>query len=689
MVRVRLRRTDRSAAMTRVPPTHALSRNRAQRPSTGGGPVGGASIDPGQPDPDQPWQDPPLVRLILSGALGVARAMSLATVDAAMPASRQRADIPAEFRWDFSAIYADWSAWEAGLAEMERQMDAFSRLKGSLAQGPQALLAAYQAYDAVGKLQYTVYRYPQLQRDVDTRDQAVSGHFQRVGAVFARFEAATSWFTPELLTLPEDTVRLWLDTTPALAPYRHTILDEFRRRAHVLDEAGERLMSLSGPTGRAAKSIYEELSTADIQFPTVSFSDGQSVKLTPGAYFSLLESSPVQADRAKAAEAHVGTYGAHAATYAAIYKGVLERDWFVAQARGFETTLDAALHGNNIPRAVVENLIQATRAGTAPLRRYLRLRQKLLGLKTYHTYDNLQPLFRTDTRYPYPAARDLVLASVQPLGEAYGERYRRFLQGGRIDVYETEGKRSGAYNAGVYGVGPYLLLNHNDTMDAMFTLAHEAGHAMHTVLSYEHQPFVTADYTIFVAEVASTTNERFLLEHLLQRTADPKERFLLLQHATDQIVQTFYTQVMFADFELQTHRLVEQGQPVTAEVLNALYLQLLKDFYGDALTIDDFYRFTWARISHFFNSPYYVYQYATCFASSAQIFQGLTTGDAATREAALARYLDLLKSGGNDHPMAQLQKAGVDLTQPGPVQAVIEQMDALVARMEQEAAAIG
>ncbi len=627
----------------------------------------------------------------LAAALGVTcftLAMLADTAQAHAATPRSRADIPTEFKWDFSPIYPDWAAWETGMAEMERQMDAFARLKGSLSQGPQALLKAYQSYDEIGKLQYKVYRYPQLQRDVDTRDQAVSGRFQRVGAVFARFDAATSWFTPELLTLPEATVRGWLDATPALAPYRHTILDEFRKRAHVLDEKGERILSLAGPTNQAPRTVYEELSTSDIQFPTLTFSDGQTVKLAPGAYAALLESNRNQADRAKAAEAHLKTYGANAATYAAIYKGVLERDWFLAQARDFPTTLDAALFGNAIPRAVVENLISATRAGTAPLQRYIRLRQKLLGLKQYHTYDNFQPLFRTDKKYPYPEARDVVVASVAPLGDEYGSRYRRFVQGGRIDVYESEGKRSGAYSAGVYGVGPYLLLNHNDTMDAMFTLAHEAGHAMHTVLSYEHQPFVTADYTIFVAEVASTTNERFLLEHLLQKTTDPKERFLLLQHAADQIMQTFYTQVMFADFELQAHRLVEQGQPVTAEVLNQLYVQLLKDYYGDALTVDDFYKWTWTRISHFFNSPYYVYQYATCFASSAQLFKALTTGPEAERRAATDRYLTLLKSGGNDHPMEQLRKAGVDLTQRAPIQAVIDQMDELVARMETEAAAI-
>ncbi len=278
------------------------------------------------------------------------------------------------------------------------------------------------------------------------------------------------------------------------------------------------------------------------------------------------------------------------------------------------------------------------------------------------------------------------MASVAPLGADYGAKYRRFVSGGRVDVYENEGKKSGAYNAGVYGVGPYLLLNHNDTLDSVFTLAHEGGHAMHTVLSYETQPFVTADYTIFVAEVASTTNERFLLEYLLQQSNDPKERFLLLQHSVQEIVNTFYTQVMFADFELQAHRLVEKGEPVTTEVLNQIYAGLLKTYYGDAVTVDDFYKFTWSRISHFFDTPYYVFQYATCFASSAQLFKAMTNGPDAERRAATERYLTLLRSGGNDHPMAQLRKAGVDLTQRATVQAVVDQMDMLVTRMEAEAA---
>jgi oligoendopeptidase F len=625
-------------------------------------------------------------------AVGGAGAQTSSTPAPALPGAKPsttvRSDIPAEFRWDFSAIYSGWQAWEADMQRMEALMADFAKHKGSLKRGPAALLKAYQAFDEIGKLHYRLYRYPQLQRDTDSRDQAVAGRFQRVLALFAKFDAATAWFQPELLALPAPQVKRWLASTPALKPYAFGILDSFRKQAHVLDEKGERLLSLAGPVGRATVNAYDELSTSDIKFPSITTRDGKTVQLTPGNYSALLEQNTVQADRAAAAAAHVGTYGATANAYAAMYEGILQRNWFNAQARGYASTLDAALADNNVPRSVVETLISTTRAGTAPLQRYAKLRKQVLGLKDYHLYDSFLPLFASNERYPYARAKALALESVAPLGAEYVQRFQKFVSGGRVDVYENEGKRSGAYNAGVYGVGPYLLLNYNDTLDAAFTFAHEAGHALHTVLSYEHQPYSTADYTIFVAEVASTTNERFLLEKLLQLTSDPKERFLLLQHAVGNIVSTFYTQVLFADFELQAHQLVEQGQPVTTEVLNKLYAGLLKTYYGDALTVDGFYQWTWARIPHFFHSPYYVYQYATCFASSAQLFKAMTTGDEASKKAATERYLTLLKSGGNDHPMAQLKKAGVDLTQRATVQAVVDQLDALVAQMEREVALI-
>jgi oligoendopeptidase F len=625
--------------------------------------------------------------LLLGGLLGVAYLGATETLHA-RPETRIRSEIPMKYRWDFSAIYPSWDAWEAGVREMEAKMDAFTKLKGTLANGPDAVLKAYQAYDEIGILQYKVFRYPQLQRDVDTRNQDVAAKFQRVTAIFAKFGTATSWFTPELLRIPQATMEQWIRDTPGLAIYRFPILENYRLQAHVLDEKGEKLLSYSAQFSHTPNQAFQELSTSDIKFPSVKLSDGKEIRLSPGVYQSVLMTNYNQADRAKAFGAMIHTYIANENTYGAIYNGVLQRDWFIAQARNYPTTLDAALDNDAVPPAVVENLIATVRAGTAPLQRLVRLRKRLLGLDSYHFYDTSIPIYKTDKLYPYDESKDVVIASVAPLGADYTEKYRKFVSGGRIDVYENEGKKSGAYSAGVYGVGPYLLLNYNDTLDALFTFAHEAGHAMHTVLSYETQPFVTSQYTIFVAEVASTTNERFLLEKLLSTTTDPKERFLLLEHAVDSIVGTFYTQVLFADFELQAHRLVEKGQPITPEVLSGIYLKLLKDYYGDSMTIDDLYKYTWTRIPHFYNSPYYVYQYATCFASSAKLFHDMTTGDAESRKAATERYLTLLRSGGNDQPMRQLQKAGVDLTERATVQAVVDQMDALDTRMEAEAAKI-
>ncbi len=367
---------------------------------------------------------------------------------------------------------------------------------------------------------------------------------------------------------------------------------------------------------------------------------------------------------------------------------MLQRDWFHSQSRDYRSTLEAALHGNNIPPAVVENLIESTKAGTEPLRRYHRLRKRVLGLQSYHNYDAAIPLVDFDRKYPYETVVDSLAPSVEPLGREYQRQMREALAGGWIDVYENPGKRSGAYSAPVYGVHPYMLLNHNDTLDAAFTLAHEMGHSMHTIMSNAHQPFVYSAYTIFVAEVPSTLSEALFLDYMLSKATDERERIVLLQHAIDGIVGTFYTQVLFADFELQAHRLAEEGRPVTGEGLGDIYFNLLKTYYGDALDYDELSRVTWSRIPHFFSTPYYVYQYATCFASSAQLMKQLTTGSDADRAAAIDRYLTLLRSGGSDHPMALLQRAGVDLSKPETVRAVVEQLDRLVTQLEQAIAAV-
>ncbi len=473
---------------------------------------------------------------------------------------------------------------------------------------------------------------------------------------------------------------------PALALYRFALDELYRQQEHVLDEKGEHLLSLATQFGMAPDDAYDALSTADIKFPTVKLSTGEEVQVTYSRYRAVLATNRHQEDRAKVFTAHHEAFATNLNTYAALYNSVLQRDWFQARARGYKSMLEAALHANNIPTSVYENLIATTRAGTEPLRRWERLRRRVLGLPSYHLYDANIPLVQVDKTYKYHDVLDWITESVAPLGTDYQKRMRQAFTSRWIDVYENAGKHSGAYSAPVYGVHPYMLMNYNDTLDAVFTLAHEMGHSMHTMLSHETQPFVYSGYTIFVAEVPSTLSEAFLLEFMLKRAESPTERIVLLQHAIEEVTSTFYRQVLFATYELEAHRLVESGQPITAETLSTLYYSLLQEYYGDSVDYDELFRITWARIPHFYGSPYYVYQYATCFASSAKVFQAITQGSEQERKAAVDRYLELLKSGGKDHPMTLLKDAGVDLSRPETVQAVVTELDTLVTRLEAELA---
>lgn len=595
-----------------------------------------------------------------------------------------RTAVPPQYTWDLSSIFETWEAWEAGFADLDAAIERYRGYEGTLAQGGDRLLRAYRDADALGQLAYRVWYFAALHYDEDQRDNAVNARRQRVQLLIARWRQATSWFNPELLRISLETVRAWMAESPELAVYRFAIEDLFRQQAHVLDAAGERLLSLSGRLSGVPADAYSALSTADAKFPTITLSSGDSVEVTYGQYRRLLATCRHQADRRAAYEALYDTYGASLNTYATLYNGVMQREWFEARARGYRTTLDAALFGNDIPPAVVENLIQETKAGVAPFRRYHALRKRALGLTDYHVFDAFVPLVDHDERYPYDLVGDWIVEAMAPLGSDYQARVRQAFAGRWIDVYENQGKRSGAYSAPVYGAHPYMLMNYNDTLDAVFTLAHELGHSMHTLLSHETQPFVYAGYTIFVAEVPSTLAEALLLEYLLDRVKSRDERIVLLQHAIDGIVGTFYNQVLFADFELEAHCLVEREQPVTAEALNALYARLLEDYWGDVLSPDPRARTTWARIPHLFQSPYYVYQYATCFASTAKIMSEIRHADPPVARAAVDRYLTLLRAGGSDHPMTLLQRAGVDLGEPSTVRAVAAQLDALVTRLEAE-----
>ena len=597
-----------------------------------------------------------------------------------------RDEIPQRYTWDLSAICRTWEDWSESYRALETAIAAFPAFQGTLASGADALLAAYRAMDAVGALSYRVWYYASLQYDEDQRDNDVNARRQQVQILFARQQQAAAWFSPELLAIPLETIRRWMDEDSALAVYRFAIESLFHEQEHVLDETGERLLSYAGRFNSMPYDSYAALTTADMKFPSLRLSSGEEVTLTYGQYRALLETNRRQEDRAAAYRSFHRSYADSQNTYASLYNGVLQRDWFHARARGYATTLDAALHGNNIPTSVVENLIAVAKQNVEPLRRYHRLRRRVLGLDRYHLFDLFVPLVQHDASYPYDEVGNWVIESAAPLGPEYQGRVRDAFAGRWIDVFENAGKRSGAYSAPVYGAHPYMLLNYNETLDAVFTLAHEMGHSMHTLLSHQAQPFVYAGYTIFVAEVPSTLSEALFLDYMLERATSGEQRSMLLQHAIDSITSTFYTQVMFADFELQAHRLVEQDQPVTADALNAIYASLLQEYYGDVLDDEEVSRVTWARIPHFFSTPYYVYQYATCFASTARLMQDIRATDPARRGQAVERYLDLLKAGGSDYPMTLLARAGVDLSQPDAVRAVADELSTLVGKLESELA---
>ena len=592
--------------------------------------------------------------------------------------------IPVKYRWNLQSICSSWEEWTASYARLDAAIGAFKTRQGSLSHGPSSLLDAFKAMDEMGALSYQVWYYAALQYDEDQRNNDINGRRQQVQILFARQQQASSWFNPELLAVPLETIRGWMVENAELALYRFAIESLFHEQEHVLDEKGEKLLSYAGRFGSVPHDSYAALTTADMKFPSITLSSGDEVTLTYGQYRALLETNRRQEDRAAAYRAFHQSYAGNQNTYASLYNGVLQRDWFHARARGYESTLHAALHGNNIPTSVVENLIAVTKAGVEPLRRYHRLRRKVLGLETYRLYDIFVPLVEHDVRYPYDEVGDWIVDSVRPLGAEYQSSVRQAFDGRWIDVFENAGKRSGAYSAPVYGAHPYMLLNYNETLDAVFTLAHEMGHSMHTLLSHRAQPFVYAGYTIFVAEVPSTLSEALFLDLMLERASSREQRAMLLQHAIDSIAGTFYTQVMFADFELQAHRLVERDQPITAETLGHIYSTLRQEYYGDVIDDEPISQVTWARIPHFFSTPYYVYQYATCFASTARLMQSIRVNDAAVRQEAVNRYLALLSAGGSAYPMELLARAGVDLSQPDTVQAVATELDDLVSKLEAE-----
>lgn len=594
----------------------------------------------------------------------------------------KRDNIGQEYKWNLSDIYENYSAWEKDFEKVSELKKEVAGFKGQFGNEGK-LLEFFQKQEEMDKISYKLYRYPQLARDLNSSDKEAVEYLQKVQFLFAEISTELSWVNSELVDNREN-IEKWIEKKE-FDDYRFGLKNLFRLQKHILEEKESKLLSYYSSFFSAPRSIYSEVTVTDVEWSQVTLSSGEKVDVTPANYSKILSTNRNQEDRKLMFQTFYTIYEKKKNTIAAIYNSILQKGIASKKAYNYDSFLLSHLESDNIPEEIYLNLVNTAKNNTKPLQRYLKLRKKILGLEKYYNFDGSINLIEFDKEYEYDDAKEIVLNSVTPLGKDYVEKMKKAISEGWLDVFEVKGKRTGAYSAGVYGVHPYMLLNYNKTLDSVFTLAHELGHTLHTLYSDENQPFSMADYTIFVAEVASTFNERLLLDYMLENTNDPKERIALLEQEIGNIVGTFYFQALLADYEYQAHKLAEAGEPITAEVLSKIMEDLFDKYYGDIIEKDDLIYIFWARVPHFFNSPFYVYQYATCFASSAILYEKMiNSSDESKRKETLDKYIQLLSSGGNDFPMEQLKKAGVDLSKIETIEAVAKQFDLLLDKLEVE-----
>ena len=594
----------------------------------------------------------------------------------------ERSEIKQEYKWNLSDIYENYSDWEKDFEKVSELKKELAGFKGQFGNEGK-LLEFFQKQEEMDKISYKLYRYPQLARDLNSSDKEAVEHLQKVQFLFAEISTELSWVNSELVDNREN-IEKWIEKKE-FDDYRFGLKNLFRLQKHILEEKESKLLSYYSSFFSAPRSIYSEVTVTDVEWPQVTLSSGEKVDVTPANYSKILSTNRNQEDRKLMFQTFYTIYKKKKNTIAAIYNSILQKGIASKKVYNYDSFLLSHLESDNIPEEIYLNLVNTAKNNTKPLQRYLKLRKKILGLEKYYNFDGSINLIEFDKEYEYDDAKEIVLNSVAPLGKDYVEKMKKAISEGWLDVFEAKGKRTGAYSAGVYGVHPYMLLNYNKTLDSVFTLAHELGHTLHTLYSDENQPFSMADYTIFVAEVASTFNERLLLDYMLENTNDPKERIALLEQEIGNIVGTFYFQALLADYEYQAHKLAEAGEPITAEVLSKIMEDLFDKYYGDIIEKDDLIYIFWARVPHFFNSPFYVYQYATCFASSAILYEKMiNSNDESEKKQTLDKYIQLLSSGGNDFPMEQLKKAGVDLSKIETIEAVAKQFDLLLDKLEVE-----
>ena len=592
---------------------------------------------------------------------------------------KDRKTIEQKYKWNLNDIYENYDMWESDLEKFEKLTKEVPKYKGQIKNNSEKFVELELLMEKIARLLDRLYLYPYMLKDLDSTDEMTSIKMQEIEMIYTKFGTETAWIAPEMLEIPEETMNEWIKKHPELEERRFGLSEMYRLRKHVLSEDKEQLLSHFSQFMGSSSDIYGELSISDMKWNNVKLSTGEELAVSNGVYSKILATNRNQEDRKLAFEALYKSYENSKNTFAAIYRAIIQQNVASCNARSYESCLDRALENKNIPKEVYFSLVNSAQENTAPLRRYIELRKKALKLKEYHYYDNSINIVDYNKVFKYDDAKEIVLNSVKPLGEDYQAKMKRAISEGWLDVFETKNKRSGAYSINIYDVHPYMLLNYQETMDAVFTLAHELGHTLHSMHSSETQPYSTADYTIFVAEVASTFNERLLLDYMLENSDDSLEKIALLEQALGNIVGTYYIQTLFASYEYEAHKMIEEYKAVTPDILSDIMYNLFKKYFGESITIDELQKIIWSRIPHFFRSPFYVYQYATSFASSAKLYENLKTNPE-SRE----KYLTLLKSGGNNHPMEQLKLAGVDLTKKESFDSVAKEFDRLLDVLEEE-----
>ncbi len=590
----------------------------------------------------------------------------------------KREEIPVERTWDVEDIFSTDEEWEKEFKEVKEEMPKLQQYKGQLATSSEKLYECLKFQNEVSMRLGKLYVYAHLKSDSDTTNSFYQGLNDRAANLSTQFSNIASFIIPELLSIPEEKINEFVAENDDLKTYKHALDETNRQRPHVLSEKEEALLAQVSEVTATPANTFGMLNNADLKFPTIKDENGEDIEVTHGRYIRFLESSDRRV-REDAFKAVFETYGKFKNTLSSTLGGNVKKNLFNAKIRNYESARQAALDNNNIPEVVYDQLVDTVNDHLHLLHRYVALRKKALGLDEIHMYDLYTPIVKdVKMEVPYEEAQDLVIKGVEPLGEEYVNIIKEGFEKRWVDIEENVGKRSGAYSSGTYGTMPYILMNWQDNVNNLFTLAHEFGHSVHSYYSRKTQPYHYSGYSIFVAEVASTCNEALLNDYLLKVTEDKKKKLYLLNHFLEGFRGTVFRQTMFAEFEKLIHEKAANGEPLTPELLTKTYYELNQKYFGEDIVIDEEIGLEWARIPHFYYN-FYVYQYATGYsAATALSKQILEEG-----EPAVTRYIDFLKAGSSDYPIEVLKRAGVDMTSADPIKEALAVFEETLNEMEQ------